>query len=326
MSAVAPLVDAAATAPALRFVDVKKRFGARAALAGLTLEVPRGSFFGLIGPNGAGKTTAFSLACGFLQHDAGEIEILGLRGYAPAQLKGRVLAMPQDAALGRETRCLEHLTYFGRLQGLSAAEARREGERVLEEVGLADRRDARTKTLSHGMLRRLSIAQALLARPELVLLDEPTSGLDPRHAHELRELLRRTRVDGRTIVVSSHNLHELEELCDHVAFIDRGVVLAAGPTDVMTGRGQEIEIELGAGPTPTAAVAAALTDAFAEGPAPQVAWDDARRQLSIRFRPSPERQPEDVIGVALKTLLAAGARVAGVRRGTSLERKFFEIT
>ncbi|HEY0714783.1 MAG TPA: ABC transporter ATP-binding protein, partial [Polyangia bacterium] len=195
--------------PALRFVDVKKRFGARTALAGLSLEVPRGSCFGLIGPNGAGKTTAFSLACGFLQHDAGSIEILGQPGFSPGQLKGRVLAMPQDAVLGRETRCLEHLIYFGRLQGLSTADARREGERALEEVGLSDRRDARTKTLSHGMLRRLAIAQALLARPELILLDEPTSGLDPRHAHELRELLRRTHVDGRTIVVSSHNLHEL---------------------------------------------------------------------------------------------------------------------
>jgi ABC-2 type transport system ATP-binding protein len=312
--------------PALRFADVKKRFGARTALAGLSLEVPRGSFFGLIGPNGAGKTTAFSLACGFLQQDAGEIEILGRRGYAPAHLKGRVLAMPQDAVLGRETRCLEHLVYFGRLQGLSTVDARREGERVLDEVGLADRRDARTKTLSHGMLRRLAIAQALLARPELVLLDEPTSGLDPRHAHELRELLRRTRVDGRTIVVSSHNLHELEELCDHVAFIDRGVVLAVGPTDTMTGRGQEIEIELGTGPAPIAAVEAALTAKLSAGPAPQVTWDEPRRQLRIAFQPGVDRQPEDVIGVALQALLAAGGRISGVRRGTSLERKFFEIT
>jgi ABC-2 type transport system ATP-binding protein len=304
---------------ALRFSDVSKRFGATQALRGLNLEVPRGSFFGLIGPNGAGKTTAFSLACGFLQHDAGVVEILGVRGFSPALLKGRVLAMPQDAALGRETRCVEHLIYFAQLQGQGAAAARRDADRVLEALGLADRRNAKTKTLSHGMLRRLAIAQALLGMPELVLLDEPTSGLDPRHAFELRELLRQTRSKGRTVVVSSHNLHELEQLCDHVAFIDRGVALAAGPTDVMTGRGQEIEIDLGTGPSPIAAVTTIL-------PNDVVTWDAERRILRVVFQPTAERQPEDVIGLVLRGLLDAGARVAGVRRGASLEKKFFEMT
>jgi ABC-2 type transport system ATP-binding protein len=304
---------------ALRFSDVSKRFGATRALAGLSLEVPRGSFFGLIGPNGAGKTTAFSLACGFLQQDAGEVEILGVRGFSPAQLKGRVLAMPQDAALGRETRCAEHLIYFAQLQGMTAAAARKDADRVLAAVGLADRRYAKTKTLSHGMLRRLAIAQALLGTPELVLLDEPTSGLDPRHAFELRELLRQTRSAGRTVVVSSHNLHELEELCDHVAFIDRGVALASGPTDLMTGRGQEIEIDLGPGPEPLVAVSQAL-------PADKVSWDGDRRVLRIVFQASPTRQSEDVIAVALRSLLSVEARIRGVRRGASLEKKFFEMT
>jgi ABC-type multidrug transport system ATPase subunit len=312
----------------LRFDQVSKTFGKTRALAGLSLEVPRGSFFGLIGPNGAGKTTAFSLACGFLEPDAGELSILGTRGFSPQALKGRVLAMPQDAVLGRETRCMQHLVYFGMLQGMSAATARREAERVLDEVGLGDRRHARTRTLSHGMLRRLAIAQALLGQPELVLLDEPTSGLDPRHAHELRELLRRTRSAGRTVVVSSHNLHELEQLCDHVAFIDRGVVRAAGPTDVMTGRGHSIEIELGTGPVPLEAVAAALGadrrgDSAAEM---RVSFDEGSRVLRIVFEAQPARAVEDVIGSALQALLGQGARIAGVRRGQSLERKFFEMT
>src|SRR5688572_15463153 len=217
---------------ALRFSEVRKRFGAIEALRGLSLEVPRGSLFGLIGPNGAGKTTAFSIACGFLSADAGEVSILDSGPFHPSRLKGRMTALPQDAMLGAETRCLEHLDFYGRLQGLTAAEARRQGERLLEEVGLADRRNAKARTLSHGMLRRLTVAQALLGQPELILLDEPTSGLDPRHAHELRDLLRRTRRDGRTMVISSHNLPELEALCDHVAFIDRGVAVAAGATDV----------------------------------------------------------------------------------------------
>jgi ABC-type multidrug transport system ATPase subunit len=306
-------------AAALRFSEVRKRFGATEALRGLSLEVPRGSLFGLIGPNGAGKTTAFSIACGFLNPDAGEVSILERGAFDAARLKGRLTALPQDAVLGAETRCLEHLHFYGRLQGLSSVEARRQGERLLDEVGLGDRRHAKARTLSHGMLRRLTVAQALLGQPELILLDEPTSGLDPRHAHELRELLRGIRRDGRTLVISSHNLPELEALCDHVAFIDRGVVVAAGPTDAVTGKGQEVEIDLSPGPAPLDAVAAALT-----GDA--VSFDEQRRVLRIVFQPRPDRAAEDVIGLALRALLAANARVAGVRRGTSLEKKFLEMT
>jgi ABC-2 type transport system ATP-binding protein len=307
---------------ALRFTDVRKRFGASEALRGLTLEVPRGALFGLVGPNGAGKTTAFSIACGFLTPDAGEVSVLGMGRFDPARLKGRMTALPQDAALGRETRCLEHLVFYGRLQGLSAAEATREGERLLDEVGLTDRRRARARTLSHGMLRRLTVAQALIGSPALVLLDEPTSGLDPRHGHELRELLRRTHRQGRTLVISSHNLPELEALCDEVAFIDRGVVAAAGRIDALTGKGQLVEIDLAAGPVPLQAVISAL-------PADLVTFDQDRRVLQVLFQPSaerPGRAAEDVIGLALRALLDGGARVSGVRRGTTLERKFLEMT
>ncbi len=304
---------------ALRFVDVHKRFGSTQALAGLSLDVPRGSFFGLIGPNGAGKTTAFSLACGFLRPDAGVVEILGVRGFDPSAIKGRMSAMPQDAALGRETRCLDHLIFLGQLQGLRATEARRQGEQVLADVGLGDRARAKVKTLSHGMLRRLTVAQALLGSPELVLLDEPTSGLDPRHAHEMRELLRRAHGKGRTLVVSSHNLHELESLCDHVAMVDHGVAVAVGPTESVTGRGQEVEIDLGDGPAPIDEVKRALS-------ADQIVWDAERRLLRIVYQSAQGRQAEDVIGSALRVLLDGGARVAGVRRGTTLEKKFLEMT
>ncbi len=307
--------------PALRLTDVWKRFGSTQALRGLALEVPAGSIFGLIGPNGAGKTTAFSIACGFLRPDRGQVTILDVSGFDPVRLKGRMSAMPQDAALGRETRCLEHLRFFGQLQGLSAREAARQGEAVLDQVGLSDRRDHKTKTLSHGMLRRLAIAQALLGSPELVMLDEPTSGLDPRHAHELRELLRQSR-QGRTLLISSHNLAELEALCDHVAFIDHGVVVAGGATDALTQKGQQVEIYLATGPAPYAAVAAAL-------PGDVVTWDEPTRVLRIVLAADAAavaRAAEDVIAVALRVLLDAGARISGLRRGTSLEKKFLEMT
>jgi ABC-2 type transport system ATP-binding protein len=304
---------------ALQFSDVRKRFGATPALAGFTLEVPRGSLFGLIGPNGAGKTTAFAIACGFLAPDTGLVSVLDQGPFDPVRLKGRMTALPQDAALGAETRCLEHLVFYGQLQGLSAAEAIRDGERLLEEVGLSDRRRARARTLSHGMLRRLTVAQALIGAPELVLLDEPTSGLDPRHAHELRELLRRTHAQGRTVVISSHNLPELEALCDQVAFIDRGVVTVTGATEALTGRGAQIEIELAVGPTPLEGLRAAL-------PEDRVTFDVQSRLVRVTFTGGPGRVAEDVIGVALRALLDGGARVSGVRRGTTLERKFLEMT
>jgi ABC-type multidrug transport system ATPase subunit len=304
---------------ALRFSQVRKRFGAIEALRGLDLEVPRGSLFGLIGPNGAGKTTAFSIACGFLSPDAGEVSILDTGPFHPHRLKGRMTALPQDAFLGAETRCLEHLEYYGRLQGMSAPEARRQGERLLDEVGLGERRQAKARTLSHGMLRRLTVAQALLGEPELILLDEPTSGLDPRHAHELRELLRRTRRDGRTLVISSHNLPELEALCDHVAFIDHGILRAAGATDAVTGKGQEVEIELEATESALDSLRAALAG-------DTVTWDEGARLVRIVFEPGEGRAAEDVIGQALRLLLDAGARIGGVRRGTSLERKFLEMS
>jgi ABC-type multidrug transport system ATPase subunit len=187
-------------------------------------------------------------------------------------------------------------------------------------VGLADRAGSKTKTLSHGMLRRLTVAQALMGRPELVMLDEPTSGLDPRNAHELRELLRQVRAAGRTVVVSSHNLPELETLCDHVAFVDRGVLVGGGATEAITGRGQEIEIDLGEGPTPIAELEKALL------PGDRMMWEADRRVVRVAFQPLPDRGPEDVIGAALRVLLGAGARIAGVRRGASLEKKFLEMT
>jgi len=321
--------------PALAFAGVKKRFGRHEALRGIDLEVPRGSIFGLIGPNGAGKTTSFSIACGFLRADSGMVSILDAGPFDARRLKGRIGALPQDAALGRETRCFDHLVYFGMLQGLEVSAAQDDATRVLEQVGLADRADARTKTLSHGMLRRLAIAQALLGRPELVLLDEPTSGLDPRHAHEVRELLRSVAAQGRgaTIVISSHNLPELETLCDHVAFIDHGVVVASDRTDTVTGRADEIEIALGDPPfarspdapfrEPGPHVEALLKAAL---PGAEISWEAGERIARLRVAEVEHRAVEDAIGLALRALLDAGARIAGVRRGTSLETRFLEMT
>ncbi len=296
---------------------VGKSYGRIRALDGLDLVVPRGSVFGLVGPNGAGKTTTFSIACGWLRADRGEVDLLGGGAFDPARHRGRVTALPQDSALGRDMTVVDQLTYLGRLQGVGPREIRGEVERILKLVDLTERARDRIRTLSHGMLRRVGIGQAFLGDPELVLLDEPTNGLDPRQAHSIREFVAAQR-GTRTIVISSHNLHEIETVCDHVALIDRGRVVMAGPISAVTGRDGEVRIGLAEGPVPLAEVRAAL-------PGDRTEWDEAARTLTLRFQEQAGRATEDVIGAALHALLAGGARISSVTRGQSLERRYLDL-
>ena len=302
---------------ALSLRAVGKRYGRIRALDGLNLEVPAGSVFGLVGPNGAGKTTTFAIACGFLRADTGTVDLLGAGPFDPEQHRGRITALPQDAALGRDVTVAEMLTYLGQLQGVPARGIRAEVARILQLVDLTDRAGDRTRTLSHGMLRRLGIGQAFLGDPELVLLDEPTNGLDPRQAHSIREFIASQR-GTRTIIVSSHNLHEIETVCDHVALIDRGRVVMAGPVSDVTGRNDEVRITLAEGPVPLAEAKAAVAGEAVE-------WDEATRVLKISFLDRADRQAEDVTSAVLRAVLAAGGRVSTVTRGESLERKYLEL-
>jgi ABC-2 type transport system ATP-binding protein len=306
-----------ATDTALSLNGVGKRYGRITALSGLDLQVPRGSIFGLVGQNGAGKTTTFAIACGYLRADRGTVSLLGEGRFNPRRHRGRVTALPQDAALGRDFTLVDQLTYLGRLQGIGRKAIRGEVERILHLVDLTSRAKTRTRTLSHGMLRRLGIGQAFLGNPELVLLDEPTNGLDPRQAHDIRAFIASQR-GTRTIVVSSHNLHEIETVCDHVALMEAGRVAVCGPIGEVTGRNDEILITLGEGPLPLAAVEQALAG-------DTVTWDEKTRVLRIRYLARTERQGEDVIGAALRALLAADARIGEVSRGQSLERTYLEM-
>ncbi|HEY8375517.1 MAG TPA: ABC transporter ATP-binding protein [Nannocystis sp.] len=305
------------TAPALALAGVHKRFGAVHALRGVDLHVPRGSIFALIGPNGAGKTTLFSVVCGFIRADRGQVTVLD-GSPDPTRLKGRLGALPQDAMLGRELTVREHLTFLARLQGMSQETAVRESERVLQIVDLGDLAEQRAGTLSHGQLKRVGVAQAFLGDPELILLDEPTAGLDPRHAHDLREAIRSHR-GRRTIVVSSHNLQELEAICDEAAFLDRGTTVTAGAVAALTAQDAEIFVVLAPGPEPIDLLRARLPDT-------QVQWDPARRVLRVSFQPGPDRAAEDVIATVLRELLAQDARISGVGKGRSLEQRYLETT
>ena len=300
---------------AIHLDQVHKRFGNVHALRGADLRVPRGSIFALIGPNGAGKTTLFGLCCGYLQPDQGRVQILG----GPPEvtrLKGRLAALPQDAVLGRETSVRAHLVFLGRLQGMSLAAAEQETARVLGLVDLGELAERRAGALSHGQLKRVGVAQAFLGAPDLILLDEPTAGLDPRHAHDLREMIRSQR-GTRTIVVSSHNLQELEAICDEAAFMEKGRTIEAGAVAELTAQDAEIFVHLAAGPEPIEAVRARVT-------AVAVTWDADKRSLRVRFVPTPTRIAEDVIAEVLRELLAGGARISGLGKGRSLEARYLE--
>ena len=206
-----------------------KRYDRTLAVGGLDLDVAEGEIFGLVGPNGAGKTTTLRILSTLLVPDAGDAEIAGASVRRNPNDVRRVLGfMPDSFGVYDDMKVWEYLDFFGRCYGLGPAQRKRMIGDLLELVDLASKRDSYVLGLSRGMQQRLCLAHALVHDPQVLLLDEPASGLDPRARVELRELLRELRALGKTIVISSHILPELEELCTSVAIVDRGRVLAAG--------------------------------------------------------------------------------------------------
>ncbi len=217
----------------LRIQQLEKRYGSVKALANLSLELEAGPPVALIGPNGAGKTTLFSILCGYLKPSAGSVEVLGEKPGSSA-LVGRLSAMPQDARMDPYFSVGRQLTHYARLQGLSRREAREEAVRVLDVVQLPEVLSMKPESLSHGMRKRVSLAQALLGKPELVLLDEPTAGIDPPNVKIIRDLVVELSA-SMTFIVSSHNLDELERLCQTVVYLEKGELKQTGSVAAPTG-------------------------------------------------------------------------------------------
>jgi len=301
---------------ALELRGVVKNYGRNRALSGLDLSVPAGTIFGLIGANGAGKTTALSASVGLLRIQAGSISLLGEGPFDPAKHAGRVSLLPQDSRLPPHSRVEELLLYYGRLQGLKEGPLRESVDSMLDWVHLADRRRSAVRTLSHGMVRRLTIAQAFLGHPELVLLDEPMSGLDPREASRIRHMLLQRR-ETQTVVVSSHDLRELEQICGHAVFIDRGRVVREGTMDSLTLRGRSTIYTLAGGVVPLDALRAAAPEAAFE-------LSDDGTKLKASFAGGGNEVALNA-GV-LRVLLDAGVGIVGVNRGSGLESEYLSAT
>lgn len=211
---------------AIRLVDVSKAFGAQHAVRELSLEVPRGAVFGLLGPNGAGKTTTLRMVMNVLGPDSGRIEILG----RPSDRAGRdrIGYMPEERGLYQRMVVEDQLLYVAGLKGTPRAEAQRRLGPWLERMGLGDCRRRKLNELSKGMQQKAQFIATVLHEPEVLILDEPMSGLDPVGADAMRDVLLEMRRQGRTLVLSSHQMETVERLCDAIALINRGHKLLDG--------------------------------------------------------------------------------------------------
>jgi len=297
---------------AIETTGLVKRYGARRALDGFTLSVPRFAVFGLVGPNGAGKTTWMMSVAGLTHLTGGSVNLLGSGAFDPQVHSGRLAILPQDSELPPESRPLELLTHFARIQGLKRQEAARSATHVLEAVHLGDRLHAPIRSLSHGMRKRVMIAQCFLGYPEVVLLDEPLSGLDPREVENMRGFFTRQR--GRqTIVISSHNLHDIERLCTHVAFIDKGRAVRVATLDEVTGRAGKLIYRVTAMPTDRAALEAAVPDTT-------IAYDAERGEVVCHYNPT--LLTAEAVNARLLPALLAQCGLLAVSRGDSLETEY----
>ena len=221
----------------IRVQDLVKSYGALRAVDGISFEVRKGELYGLLGPNGAGKTTTMSMLGGLLAPDEGRILYDGVDLAAkPIEIKAQLGVVPQEPALYETLSARENLRFWGGLYGLSGASLERAVDRVLDLVGLADRAKEQVNSYSGGMKRRLNLALGLVHAPRVVLLDEPTVGIDPQARLNILEAVQQVARAGTTIVYTTHYLEEVEQICDRIAIMDHGRILAEGTLDELKRR------------------------------------------------------------------------------------------
>jgi ABC-2 type transport system ATP-binding protein len=231
--------------PVLVAEDLRKSYGPRRALRGLSFSLNVGRVLGFLGPNGAGKTTAIRILTTIQEPTAGRFVVDGVNGNQPDKVRRKIGALPESLGFPKQATAIEYLAYFGQLYGRTARDAKSTGLRLLEEVGLHNRAHSLIGGYSRGMRQRLGIARALVNDPVVVFLDEPTLGLDPRGQQELLGMIRRIVQNRRaSVVLCSHLLTEIEGVCDDVVIMNAGQVVAQGTADDVLGRSQQHGLSL----------------------------------------------------------------------------------
>jgi ABC-2 type transport system ATP-binding protein len=292
-----------------------KRFGERVAVDDVDLQIPRGSAFGYLGPNGAGKTTLIRMLLGLTRANAGSMRLLGRP--VPAE---RTAALARVGAIVEEPRFHGHLTGRENLTVIAAArepEAHGRIDGALARVGLSQRADERVKRYSLGMRQRLGVARSLLADPELLILDEPTNGLDPAGIHEFRAMIAGFVAEGRTVLLSSHLLDEVEKICDAVAIVDRGRVVMQGSIAELAAGGEQTILIATSDEERALAILAEHSAVASAAAVPE--------GIRIRFRTAVEAEPaaDDIS----RRLVLAGLAIRRFEPArASLEQRFLEIT
>jgi ABC-2 type transport system ATP-binding protein len=291
--------------------DLRKSYGGLEAARGVSFEIHQGEIFGLIGPNGAGKTTTVECVIGLREPDSGEIEVCGLDPRRqPREVRERIGAALQSTALQDRITPREALALFGSFYRDSVAPAP-----LLERFSLEAKADAPFETLSGGQRQRLALALAFVNRPELVFLDEPTAGLDPQSRRELHAEIARMKEEGHTVLLTTHAIDEVERLCDRVAILDHGRIIAAGrPGDLIGGSSAAPTVTLTTGVELDLALLAKLPGAT----------DLLREHENVRFR---TRTVARTLAELMRRLAERGIEPSRLRiEEPTLEDVFFELT
>jgi ABC-2 type transport system ATP-binding protein len=229
----------------VQVLNLVKTFDKIEAVKGISFSISKGEIFGLLGPNGAGKSTTINMMCGYLEPTAGDTIIDGLSVTREAIKVKRIIGVvPQEIALYKDLSSVENLEFFGEIYGLSRQARRARTEEVLRFVGLHDRRKEPISTFSGGMQRRINLAIAMLHRPSFLLMDEPTAGVDPQSREHIFNTIEQLRDQGTTILYTTHYMEEAERLCDHIAIMDEGRIIAMGTLEELLAlRDQTREIQ-----------------------------------------------------------------------------------
>jgi ABC-2 type transport system ATP-binding protein len=296
---------------ALSIRGLGKDYGALRAVDALDLDVPAGEIFGLLGPNGAGKTTAISMVAGVLTPSRGTAAVAGhdIESQSFAA-RGALGLVPQDLAIYEDLTARQNLHFFGSLYGLSGSLLRERIDWALDVARLADRARERVSGFSGGMKRRLNLVAGLLHKPALLILDEPTVGVDPQSRAHIFDTVRALRDDGTTVLYTSHYMEEVQGLCDRVAIMDRGAVIASDTVDglITAHAGGAMEVRVAGDPQPLAAALAAVGAIEVHGDALHV-------------------KSEHTVGEVAAAVEAAGGTVRSIRTfGADLESVFLALT